>query len=174
MNKQGQMTLGVMLTMVIAVLVAVTIFSSAIIPQIGESTTTATIVNQTLDTETDGYEILNGRAVNQVLYVYNATGVLNASGCSPAAPLTTSCFLTAGNYTILSNQLNPTTGVLEARYQPNANGFNATAGVNITYVTQPLSYVPDSGARAITGLIAVFAALAIAVVALLPVMRNKF
>ncbi len=78
----------------------------------------------------------------------------------------------SGNYTITNNVIDPTTGGLAVRVDPNATvGWNF--GWQISGTAQPLTYVPDSGSRAVTNLIVIFFALAVMVAALEPTIRMK-
>lgn len=172
--------LGGMLVAIISILVAITIYSGSIVPTIGETTTTAAIVNQSINTKNAaGYNALGGKALisNSItqngttftVLAYNGTGVVNQSGCSPA-PLTTTCLLGEGNFTVTNNFVD-TDGTLVPRLQVNVNGFNGTS-MNVSYTTQPDGYISDSGARSVTLLIVIFAALAIAVIALAPAIKE--
>lgn len=165
MNKKGEMLNGILLSF-IGVIVALTIFAGAIVPQVGEITNTATIINQTLTT-TNSQITLNGKSVDASTFVaYNATAATGAPGSAQcgASFNTTKCTFTQGNFTIVNNQLDATTGELVSILTWNPNGFNGT--INASYVSQPDTFISDSGARSVTLLIVIFSALAIAVVVL--------
>lgn len=155
MNNKGQTGLGLMIVTAIGLLVAAVIYG-AVAGTVGEVTTEATIVNQTLTT-TANTIYLNGKSASGFT-AYNATGNLSGTLFNGRT------LIGAGNYTITNNQLHPTTGELVSVLTWNANGFNST--INATYNSQPDTYIADSGARAITELILVLSAIAMIVVAI--------
>ena len=80
----------------------------------------------------------------------------------------------AGNWTLTNNVIDPTTSQLSVRISPNADFPQYSAGGVwlLSATAQPTTYIADSGARSVAGLIAIFFALAIAVVALTPTLRS--
>ena len=86
----------------------------------------------------------------------------------------------SGNYTI-SEIVSTSTGVKTISFQLDDEEFskaNQTAsgsiGLNITYTYGPDGYINSGAGRSVAGLIIIFMALAIALVALEPTMREKF
>lgn len=155
MDKKGQIEVGAILITAITLIVGVILFT-AISQQVG-STTTLVTPNVTLNT------VVNGTA--QYLTDYKSlTSVVvqNETGGSIVA---------AGNYTVTNNFIHPTTGALSVKILPDAS-TNVLTAWYVSGTAQPLDYIDDSAGRAIAGLIAVFFALAIAVVAMTPALRS--
>lgn len=148
MNKKGQMAqVGTILVLFIGIVVALSLLNGGINENIGTVTQTRTVVNstQTMPTGTT-LLVLNGQAISNVV-------ITNSSNVSaPIVPAT--------NYTIVNYDV--TTGTLRAGIR-NLSGSPGWGGqsVNISYTYEPLGYATDSGTRAVTQLIAIFAALAI-------------
>jgi len=155
MNKKGQMEVGGIIVAAITIIVGVILFV-AIAQQVGSSTSTITI-NDSIDTVVNGTAqyLTSYRALSGVV-VYNETGWV---------------VINSGNYTITNNVIDPTTGGLSVRILPDATTGFKTAWY-ITGTAQRTDYIADSAGRAIAGLIAVFFALAIVVVALTPALKN--
>jgi len=164
-NKRAQIgpQLGIVLITFVAILVGVILFQ-VVAQQAGEGTSLITITNQTLTAPTNGtYTYMTDiRSISDVI-ITNASGLV---GLVVVGPL---------NYTIENNQIHPTTGDLTVRITPTAT-YPEWSGEdwNISGTAQPLTYINDSGARAMTNLIAIFFALAVAVVALIPTLRSQF
>lgn len=158
MNKKGNIDgLGVIIGTFLAVIVGLTIFSGSIIPTIGETTTLANINNHSFTTPAVNATVnLPGKTASEV-YIINGTGSESAA-------------IGAGNYTITDNVV--VNGELTATYQTLDNGMVGQI-VNLSYVAQPTNYIADSGARSLTGLIAVFSALAILVAAIVAVTGSR-
>lgn len=147
---------GVLLVTFIGVIVALAIFTGGITGQVGQSTNlgfkNATYANST----TNGYTYLDGKYVTSIL-------VSNTSSHST---------IVAGNYTIYNNILNAN-GELSSAIDMRAGDTAQGTTWQVAYTFQPLGYVPDAAGRSIVGLIVIFAALAIAVIALAPVLQSK-
>ncbi|GAF93813.1 unnamed protein product, partial [marine sediment metagenome] len=80
----------------------------------------------------------------------------------------------AANYTIVNNVLNPSTTELSVSILPDVDGGETYKSVwLISGTAQPLGYIAESGGRSIAGLIIIFAALAVMMVALIPSLRSK-
>ena len=159
MNKKGQVEAGLgMIIMVAITLIVGVIFFQAIAQEVGESTNTYDIVNVSLGTVTNGTTIY--------LTDYKALSSVSIDGnCSG-----TSVTIASGNYTITDNVIDPTTGGLSVSILPASEYTGLTWCVNAT--AQPPTYISESGGRAVASLIAIFFALAVAVVALSPTMRS--
>jgi len=160
MNKKGEVNnFGVIMVVFIAILVGVILFQ-VIAQQVGETTNTITIANESLGSaaviSTTQY-FTNYRSLTDVV-VFNATE---------------DAIVPAGNYTIANNVVY--NGALAVSITPstylNESGYDS--GVwTISGTAQPLTYIPDSGGRAMASLIVIFFALLVAVVALEPTLRS--
>ncbi len=83
--------------------------------------------------------------------------------------------LTAGIVNVtLRTALSSTTGLSTVQIYNNASSTEALQNVNVTYTYEPNGYVSDSGGRAITRLIVLFAALAIVVFVLVVFIKMGF
>jgi len=155
MNNKGQEGLGAIIVVAITIIVGVILFTA--IAQQSGSTTSLAYPNVTLDTvvnETAQY-LTDYRSITDVVVQNQTGGVL----------------ITSGNYTITNNFIHPTSGALSVRIVPDTSAdLKSTWFVSGT--AQPLTYIPDAGGRAMVGLIAIFFALAVLVVALTPSLRG--
>ena len=129
--------------------------------QIGEVTNTVTLANQSMGTLTNGTAlyVTNCRALSDVA-VFNATGDVEVAST---------------NYTVTNNVIHPTTGELTVQVDPGVtvghDGW-ASGTATIDGTCQPLTYEASSGGRALIGIILIFFALAIAVVAIMPALKE--
>ena len=164
MNKKGQMDgLGMIIIVAVTLIVGV-VFFQVIAQEIGSSTNTVEIANQSLTAaavnDTLQY-IINCRALSSVVII-NATG--------------TGIIVDSGNYTITNDVINPTTSALSVSVNPTISATpDLGYGVGIWKISgtcQPLTYIADSGGRAVTSIILIFFALAIVVVAISPTLRS--
>ncbi|HDK42072.1 MAG TPA: hypothetical protein ENG87_01730 [Candidatus Pacearchaeota archaeon] len=156
MNKKGQSAvggLGMFMVIFITVIVGVVLFQT-IAQNVGSSINTVS-VDMNITTPANGgvYNFTNYRALSSVT-------ITNATGGETIA---------AGNYTIANNQvvngaLATTLTVDDAEY--------ASSLWNVAATGQPLTYIADSGGRAMASLIVIFFALLIAFVALEPTLRS--
>lgn len=156
MNNKAEVDMkpiGLMITVFVALIVGMVIFQES-----GKVLSTVTQTNAFDGTATlpanAGVLVLQGQSVSSVV-------IINATGGET---------INSGNYTITNNDVS--TGTLRAILTM-GNTKYVSKPVNITYNFEPVGYVNDSGTRAIFGVILVMAALAIAVVSMSPVMRNK-
>ena len=157
-NKKGQLNLGIILVSFIAIIVGVVLFQ-AIAQEAGSATGLTSLTDYSLGTQTN--------ATTYYIDNYRDLGTYTIYGNGTVAPVA----LTAGNYTVVENIVNPTTGALAVSILP-ASEYTATVWqINATDV-QASTYVSDSAARSIVGLIAIFFALAIAIIALEPTLRS--
>ena len=157
MNKKGQMIgIGSILLVFIGVLVGVVLFQS-IAQSIGTTQDLATITNTSVTLGANGeYAYLTDyRSLTDTI-------IINTSGEETIA---------AGNYTITNNFVY--NGGLSVRITTD-DALYASSAVSVSGTAQPLTYVPNSGARAVIKLILIFFALAIVVVAMKPVMESDF
>jgi len=164
MNKKGQMNaqLGMIIIVAVTLIVGV-VFFQVIAQEVGSATSTTEMANQSLTAaavnDTLQY-ITNCRALSSVI-IFNATEDVAVE---------------SGNYTITNNVLHPTTGALCVSVNPTISAAPAAGYGEGTWTIdgtcQPLTYIADSGGRAVTNIIVIFFALAIAVVAISPTLRS--
>jgi len=156
MNKKGQEGVGMILIVAITLIVGLILFT-AIAQEVGTSINTVEVANQSIATvvnDTAQY-LTDYRAISGVV-IFNETG---------------DAIVPASNYTITNNVLNPTTGALSVRIVPSTTPDYKSAW-KVSGTAQPLTYIPDAGGRALAGLIAIFFALGVLVVALTPSLRG--
>ncbi len=155
MNKKGQLGLSAILLVFITIIVGVILFQT-IAQNVGSMTNTIEVANESLTTVVNGTPqyLTNYRALSSVV-IYNETGDV---------------IVGSGNYTIANNVVY--NGALAVEITPDATAIWKSAW-QISGTAQPLTYVPDSGGRAMVSLIVIFFALAIAAASLYPVMNNK-
>ena len=156
MNKSGQMSLGNIMFVFIAVIVGVILFQ-AIAQQVGTTTNTITVSNESLSTvvnNTPQY-LTNYKAISDVT-MWNATG---------------DTIVKSGNYTITNNFVR--NGALTVKITPTYSSADLANAWKISGTAQPLTYISNSGARSMAGLITIFFALLVAAIALYPVYQNK-
>lgn len=154
MNKKGQ-NVNLMIGVFISVIVGLVLFQ-VIAQNVGGSTNTVAVVNESLGVITNGTDIYltNYRAISDVV-IYNTTG---------------NVIIAAGNYTITNNALD-TNNALSVAVNGNASTkFNTWS---ISGTGQPVTYISDSGSRSVAALIVIFFALMILAVAMTPVLREK-
>ena len=144
---------GIIIVAFVAIIVGLAMFSGSggIAGTVGDVTTLASIANQTITAPAVGSSVeLNGQGVSGTPVVTNQTG-------GETIPAT--------NYTIAQGL--GSDGIIALKYTSLAGPY-AGRKVNVTYTYEPDGYISDSqpGARSITLLIVIFAALAIAAVGL--------
>jgi len=152
------------ITVFIVILVGV-IFVEVIAQEVGTATETRTILNTSLDTVVNGTaQYFTGYRALSDISVFNETNVTGeATNLTP---------INSGNYTITNNIVHPTTGALTSSITPDASDHVLSAWV-YTATGQPTTYIAESGARAIAGLIVLMFALAVAIIALTPTLQSK-
>jgi len=160
MDKKGQgavQGLGMFLMVFIAVVVGLILFQ-VIAQQVGSSSTQV-LINSTLtitnDTISVGY--IDYRAISDVIIVNNSDNAL----------------IDTANYTVTNNVINPTNQQLATSIVINPDYLHTLREWRISGTAQPTTYIADSGARSIAGIIAIMFALAIVVVALVPSLRSE-
>ena len=138
---------GVILLIAVAQQVGITLDSASYNTSSGDAAYTAPADGETIDLE--GQELLS------TPLVINGTGdnVVNTA-----------------NYTI-DEGVSVTTGVKTIRYTASGSTYDGDA-INISYDYGPDGYVENSGARGMIGMIVVFFALAIAIIAIEPTIRS--
>jgi hypothetical protein len=112
------------------------------------------------------------RTVSNELHTFGPVTVLQGQAVSNVVVTNTTdgAEVPASNYTIVNYDVN--NGVLRS-YLVNKSGIFGGNSVNVSYTYEPLGYAKESGTRAIIPLIAIFAALAVAVLALIPAFRRE-
>ena len=152
MNKKGQMGVGVFITTFVVLVVGLAMLSGGVFQSVG--TMTNTIYERNHSVTYSGTTVLKGQAVSNLI-------VINASDGG---------IIESGNYTVVNYDVS--TGTLRA-YLTNLTSRGPYPTIKVSYTYEPLGYDTNSGNRSIVGLIAVFAALAVAVVALVPAFREE-
>ena len=155
MNKKGQ-SMGSILLVFITIIVGVILFQ-VIAQQVGDSTNTVTVLNKVETLGANGASIY----VDEYKYMDSVT-IVNGTGGDT---------ISSGNYTITNNAINPTTNALSVKITTDDAQF-ASESVIINATAQAPDYIGDAGGRAMAGLIVIFFALAIGVVALEPTLRS--
>ncbi len=158
MNKKGQVNVGVIIVAFVTIVVGVALLV-VVAQQVGQTRDTVAIVNRTLgvaDNATTVY-ITDIRSISDIV-IYNESGTE---------------IVPANNYTVTNNVVNE--GALAVSVLPDGSNNLAFQGYTwtISGTAQPLTYVSDGGSRSIVTLIVIFFALAIAVAALYPVMKDS-
>ena len=157
MDKKAQITIGSILVVFVAVLIGIALYigtQQLLAPSISTIVYNTSAGSDSITCPANGVTIdLTGQELIGTPVVNNETGVV-----------------VAANYTI-DEGVSTITGVKTIRYKANTAEF-AGATLNLTYTYGPDGYIESSGGRALASLIAVFAALAIAMVALEPTLRS--
>ena len=156
MNKKGEFGMfSVILVTFMAIIVGVVLFQ-VIAQEVGASTNTVEVANESLNTVVNGTAqyLISYRALSDVV-IYNETNEV---------------IISASDYTITNNVIDPISGSLSVSILPDTNETTASAW-QVSATAQPVTYIANSGGRAMASLIVVFFALAIAVVALEPTLR---
>jgi len=160
MNRTGAITLGLIIMSFVGVVAAVAMFAPGITSPIATITTTNALVNQTFTWPAVGANLtLPGQATRNHI-------VVNATSASQAE-------IPTSNYTV-RNYILGTDGTLSSTIQNlPGNGF-AGRNVNISYTSEPYGYSTDGGVRAVTSLVILFGALAIALIAIWPAISERW
>lgn len=156
-NKRGEVNqVGMIIIIAVTLIVGVILFQ-VIEQQIGTSTNTIAVANTSLATVVNGTtQYLNYRALSDVV-IFNETG---------------NVLVSSGNYTVTNNVIHPTTGALSVSILPDASAAYKSAW-KVSGTAQPTTYIASQGARSLAGLIGIFFALALVLVALTPILREK-
>jgi len=153
MNRKAQINvLGVLLIAFVGIIIGIALFQ-VVSQTVGDATNTYDMANQSVSSVNATYS-LTGQSVSSVV-VYNATGDVIVS---------------SGNYTVTNNQV--VDGTLTARIAVAADVIYQGGDWAISYTYEPDGYIDSAGGRGVALLIPIFAALAIAVLALVPAFRN--
>jgi hypothetical protein len=161
MNTGGQLAgVGVFLTTVIALIVGLVLITDGISEPVGLITNTIHRHNVTYTFPANQSTVtLEGQA-NRNVVLQNAT-LSNITGLVPTTNYSIE------NYVILAD------GTLGSRLRAAQSNYNSRS-VNITSDLEPLGYDTNSGNRTIIGMIVLFSALSVVVVALVPTFRDGF
>lgn len=165
MNKKGETEnlIGLLILTAVTLIVGV-ILLQASAQNIGTATDTIQTVNQSLPnaiTNGTGVYINTCKALTGVV-IFNATNNVEIPN---------------NNWTTADRVINPTTGSLSVNITPNAcitAGCAFNRGVwKVSGTCYPLTYEDSSGGRSMIGIVIIMFAIAIAVVALIPVLKQK-
>ena len=162
MNNKGQVTVGAIIMSFVVIIAALAILSGGVFSSLGGITTTGSLSNATYTAPSAAGNSINipYQALKGTITVTNAT-----SGTT----------IPATNYTVTNYVVS--NGVLVSTITANAGNSLGWHGKNINVsatIVEPYGYDTNSGNRAIIGLVAIFSVLAVAVVALSPVLQEKF
>lgn len=164
MNKRGMEMggVGTLVIIAVAIIVAVTLLTGGITSNVATLTTKVNYVNLTYTAPSAANTAieLQGQAWRNVIVTNATSGTL----------------IPTNNYTITNYQVS-STGSLVTKLTTTTGGQSLGyygKGINISGEVEPYGYDTTAGGRAIADLIIVFAALAIAIVVLVPVIRNGF
>lgn len=164
MNKKGQIGVGLIVIVAITLVVGI-IFFTTISQEVGKSTNTHEVANYSMTVAVNGTaQYLPYRSLASVVIINETNGTAGDTDQGPV--------LAAGNYTVATNVINPTTGELSVSITPTASAAVKSIW-RVSGTAQPTTYIGNSGARAMAGLIGIFFALALAIVALSPVLREE-
>lgn len=141
----------------LAVIVGVILFQASA-QQVGEVTTLGSLSNQTITAAAGGsaYTFTNYKLLSGVL-ITNATGGEE---------------VLSSNYTVSNNQV--VNGALASQLTFDTNSAYASRSLNVSASTaQPLTYITDSGGRSMASIVLILLALAIAVIPLIYLFRER-
>lgn len=158
MNKIGQYAvIGTVIMAFIGIIVCLTILSPTVSDAVHEMTNTESAAATNIACGSGTTYTLKGK------FTSGFTAVNNSGGDE----------IPSTNYTLLNTKI-LTDGTIGAQvtWKDGALTNASTSKCNITYTYQPLGYATDSGSRAIAGVIIIFLAIAIFVIALVPTLRN--
>lgn len=155
MNRKGQVQVGAMIVLAVALIVGLVLITDGISEPIGTMTQKAAIVNESVALPAAGstVQLSRGQAAESVVIV-NAT-----SGAT--VPTT--------NYTVQNRVVS--NGALVTNLLSDG-GLYAGQTVFVSYTYEPFGYDTNSGGRAIVNLILVFSALALVATAIVVVVKN--
>lgn len=154
MNRKGQ---GLTILLVFVGIIVALAMYQGLDPFMGQATGTATLTNSTFTSPAAGSTIdLTGQELLSTPIVSNRTG---------------QAVVPASNYTI-EERISTVDGLKRITYTSRA-GPMAGQAVNISYSYGREGYIEDAGGRGIANLIPLFAALAVALIALSAIYKDK-
>jgi hypothetical protein len=158
-SKKAEMNMiGIILIAFVGIVVGLAMYQS-IVQYVGQ----AQGANQVTAVNTSITGVLNTNVELTGQELVSTQLVTNASGATVAA----------ANYTI-SECIRSSDSMKGICYKAlGAGDPSATGVVKVSYTYQPNGYIDDAGGRGMAGLIAIFAALAIGLIALWPVLQSK-
>ncbi len=149
MNKKGA-TLGILIMIFIGIIVALALFAGTF-ESVGNMRTIYTSTGEPITTAAVNSSIvLTGRENTTVITVINATGGQDWTA----------------NFGVTTRNSGGALAILLTTSQAAGNAGQNLTGANVTYSYKPQGYNDSSGARGIIQIILIFAALAIALVAI--------
>jgi len=153
MNKKGQLGVGGLIMIAIGVIVG-SIFLVAVAQSVGETTNTVDLVNGSYTATANGevFYVTNYKAINDI-------SIMDAGGET----------ITSGNYTAENDAVY--NGALAVKITVDDAAFESQEWL-ISGTAEPLTYISDSGGRAMSSLIVVMFALAVLAIALAPVIKE--
>jgi|TARA_Y100000034_G_C6829269_1_gene374190 hypothetical protein len=159
MNRKGEQNvmlgIGVLFVAFLTIVVGLALYSGGIVGSIGEVTQLGAISNDSITLPANGSStVLSGKVISGFTAINASTGEI----------------VNANNYTLNNNEV--VNGVLQASISPTVDSNMFSHAINVTYTFQPLTYASEGGTRGIVPLIAIFMALAIALLALVPVLKS--
>lgn len=150
MNRKGQIGIGAILIMAIAVIVSMVLFQQSA-ANVAQETSTFTLVNGSFTAPAAGQSIdLTGQELFDTPVIVNATN-------------TTQIIAAANNFTIAEG-VSTSSGVKKIILTTIAGSPYAGKPIKVSYSYGAEGYADDSGSRAVTGLILILAAVAIVAV----------
>lgn len=160
MDKKGigsDMGIGIIITVFMGVIIALALFNGGIVTNVASTTNLQGFNTSSGDaafTPLGGgaLQSLEGKLVSDFV-------VVNATGGN----------INSGNFSLLDNQI--VDGTLTARI--NWTGEQAGTALNISYNFQPTGYISNAGGRALADLIIIFTALAIGMIVLIVIMKDR-
>lgn len=159
MDRKGQIGVGSFVLMFVVVITAIALLNGGISSNVASVTNTVTLTNQTY---TSGAV---GSSVNIPYQALKGTIVITNASSGTLVPSTN---YTVTNYVVSNGQLVTTITSLGG-----AGGWQGKS-INVSSSTvEPFGYDTSAGGRAVTSLIVIFAALALAVGVLSYIMKDK-
>ena len=157
MDKKAQIGVGALILTFVGIITALVILEGGLTTPIGDMTSIKNYNNDSFTLVTGASHTLVGKYIESIV-------LKNASNNETIG---------ATNYTVTNNVIlsDGTLGATITGAAAIGASYNNSA-VNATYTYQDVSYISEVGGRTIAGMIIMFAALAIAVFAMVPVLRN--
>ena len=153
MKSDGTMIFAIFIGAIIVVT-----FMTPIADRVVESTALQTNTNQTITIAAINATVtLTGRANTSLITIVNATDAKDWSA----------------NYTVLTKNSAGVLGIFLKTEQAAGDVGQAGTSANVTYTYKPQGYIEESGGRAITSLILIFAALAIVVFIIVQIFKSE-
>jgi len=161
MNNKGQIGFSAIVIVFIAVVVGA-IFLQTIAQNVGETTSTDVLLNDTQTLAANGSSIYltNWRSLTDVV-IKNATNISAVE-------------IPSTNYTVTNNVVHNGALAVQITTTSADTAPWASHSVNISGTVQPLTYIDSAGGRSMASLIIIFFALAVWIIALYPTLKDKF